>query len=169
MAHLRLYGVAIAQYSEDQKVLVQIFPNNLTGPTLTLYTQLDLSKIKTWDDLGRTFISHYKYNVDIHPNRYELQKSSRKVVKVQRICPVMESPYGSGEAKSNRLRDYIDLSVNFEKALLCPHDWISHYEFCHPNHNWREDPGWSEKWQVYGYRGLQTRVEKQSGNTHKKA
>lgn len=46
MAHLRLYGVAMTQYSEDEKVLVQIFPNSLIGSALTWYTQLDLSKIK---------------------------------------------------------------------------------------------------------------------------
>lgn len=38
MAHLRLYGVAMTQYSEDEKVLVQIFPNSLTGSALTWYT-----------------------------------------------------------------------------------------------------------------------------------
>lgn len=76
--HHRLYGLAMTQYSEDQKVLVQIFPSSLNGPALSRYTQLVLSKIKTWNDFATTFISHNKYDIDICSDQYKLQRMFKK-------------------------------------------------------------------------------------------
>lgn len=53
MVHLHLYGVAMTQYLEDQKVLVQFFPDSIIGPALTWYMQLDLSKIKTLENVQK--------------------------------------------------------------------------------------------------------------------
>lgn len=41
----------------------------------------------------------------------------------------MESSCGSGEAKLNKLEDYINLFVNSIEALLRPHEWPSNYIF----------------------------------------
>lgn len=32
--HLRLYGIVVAQYKDDDKLLVQTFPRSLTGAAL---------------------------------------------------------------------------------------------------------------------------------------
>lgn len=42
----------------------------------------------------------------------------------------MESSCSSGEVESNRLRDYINVSVDPEKGLLPSHDWSNHCRFC---------------------------------------
>lgn len=49
------------------------------------------------------------------------KECSRKLRKFQRILSLMESSRYSGEAKSNRPGDHINLSVNFEEALLWAH------------------------------------------------
>lgn len=39
---------------------------------------LDSTQIRTFNDLGETFIRQYKYNVDMEPDRDQLRAMSQK-------------------------------------------------------------------------------------------
>lgn len=169
MAHLRLYGVAMTQYSEDEKVLVQRFPNSLTGSALTWYTQLDLSKLKSWDDLATTFISHYKYNVDIYLDRFELQKMSKKdgesfkeYAQRWRALAVQVKPSLTDREKvliflSTLKKPYFDHMIGQVTAYFVTLIMIGE----------RIEDGLKNE-QLKDIEALRTMVEKQSGNIYKK-
>lgn len=116
MVHLHLYGVAMTQYLKDQKVLVQIFPNNIIGPALTWYMKLDLSKIKTSENV------------------------EKKATKVLRSTAAIESYCSSGRAKLNRPRHHINPSIDSEEAPLWPHDWPGQCRLCHTSYDGGKNP-----------------------------
>lgn len=77
-AHLKVYGVAMAQYGDNDKLLVQTFPRSLTGAALTWFTKVDISKVKRWTDLAHLFVEQYKFNSAIAPDREQLQRMTKK-------------------------------------------------------------------------------------------
>lgn len=44
----------------------------------TSFTHLDKTKISSWEDLVNAFISQYKFNIEVSPDRFDLQKESIK-------------------------------------------------------------------------------------------
>lgn len=46
-AHIKVYEIAMAQYGDNDKLLVQTLPRSLTGTVLTWFTKLDISKSLT--------------------------------------------------------------------------------------------------------------------------
>lgn len=61
-AHLKVLGVTMAYYYDNDKLLVQTFQRSLTGAALKKFTKLDILKIKKWTDLAYIFIAQYKFN-----------------------------------------------------------------------------------------------------------
>ncbi|XP_058725911.1 uncharacterized protein LOC131597218 [Vicia villosa] len=49
------------------------FKDSLAGASLEWYVQLERTHIHSWRDLVEAFIKHYQYNVDMAPNRTQLQ------------------------------------------------------------------------------------------------
>lgn len=47
-AYLKVYGVAMAQYEDNDQLLVQTFPRSLTGVALTWFTKLDITKSRMY-------------------------------------------------------------------------------------------------------------------------
>lgn len=76
--HLKVYGVAMAQYGDEDKLLVQAFPWSLIGATLAWFTEIEITKIKHWTDLAHLFIKQYKFNSEIALDREQLQLMSKK-------------------------------------------------------------------------------------------
>lgn len=72
-AHLKVYGVVIAQYGDNDKLLVQTFPRSLTGAVLTWFTKLDITKIKKWINIAHLFVDQYKFNFERTPDREYLK------------------------------------------------------------------------------------------------
>lgn len=64
-AHLKVYGVAKAQYGDNDKLFAQNFPRSLSGAALTWFTKLDIAKITEQIDLAHLFIDQYKFNFEI--------------------------------------------------------------------------------------------------------
>lgn len=56
--HLKVYGVVMAQYSDNDKLLVLTFSRSLTGAALTWFTKLNIVKIKKWTDLAHVSINN---------------------------------------------------------------------------------------------------------------
>lgn len=77
-AHLQLYGIMMSQYAKKEKLLIQIFPNSLKGPAATWFVQLDKADIHSWEDLANAFMSHFKFNVEMPVDWFDLQKEGMK-------------------------------------------------------------------------------------------
>lgn len=73
----KVYNVAMAQYRDNDKLLVQTFPQSLTWAVLAWFIKLEISKIKRWSDLAHLFVEQYKFSSEISPNREQLQWMSK--------------------------------------------------------------------------------------------
>src|SRR3954463_14654467 len=76
--HLRMYVRKMAAYAHDQKLMIHFFQDSLSGASVDWYMQLEKSHIRSWTDLANTFLKHYKYNLDMAPNRMQLQNLLQK-------------------------------------------------------------------------------------------
>lgn len=76
--HLKVYGKAMAQYWDNNKLLIQPFFRSLTRATLTWFTKLEIFKIRKWIDLAYISVDQYKFNCEIEPDREQLQLMSKK-------------------------------------------------------------------------------------------
>ena len=65
-------------YSKDEKLLMHFFQERLAGATITWYTNLEASRICSWKDLTAAFIRQYQYNIDMAPDRTQLQNICKK-------------------------------------------------------------------------------------------
>lgn len=50
--HLHLCGIAMSQYANNEKLLIQTFLNILTGPAATWFVQFKKTRINSWEDLA---------------------------------------------------------------------------------------------------------------------
>ena len=57
---------------------MHFFQDNLAGAANTWYTSLEPSRIHSWKDLMVSFIWQYQYNVDMAPDRMQLQNMCKK-------------------------------------------------------------------------------------------
>lgn len=60
-AHLKAYGVAMAQYGHNDKLLVQTFPKSLTTVAIAWFAKIKIFKIKRWTALAHLFFKQYKF------------------------------------------------------------------------------------------------------------
>lgn len=51
---------------------------SLTGAASRWYIQLDRSHIRKWKDLALAFLKQYKHNIDMAPDRMDLQNMGKK-------------------------------------------------------------------------------------------
>src|SRR3954466_13888489 len=77
-SHLRMYVRKMAAYAQDQKLMMHFFQDSLSGASVDWYMQLEKSHIRSWTDLANTFLKQYKYNLDMAPDRMQLQNLSQK-------------------------------------------------------------------------------------------
>lgn len=68
----------MAQYGDNDKLLIQTFPRSLTGAALTWFTKLDISKVEKWTELAHLFVEQYKFNPMIAPDLEQLQRMTKK-------------------------------------------------------------------------------------------
>jgi len=76
--HLTMYCRKMAAHARDEKLLMHFFQDNLVDTTLSWYMRLELARIRSWNDLVDAFLKQYKYNVDMAPDRLQLQNMSKK-------------------------------------------------------------------------------------------
>ncbi|MCI55494.1 gag-protease polyprotein, partial [Trifolium medium] len=62
----------MAAHATDEKLMIHVFQDNLSGASLDWYMQLERTHIQTWKDLVYAFMKQYKYNLDMAPNRIQL-------------------------------------------------------------------------------------------------
>ena len=64
-------------HTKDQGLLIHFFQDSLSGASLEWYMKLEKTHIRCWNDLARDFVKHYQYNMDMAPNRTQLQNLSQ--------------------------------------------------------------------------------------------
>ncbi|KAA0060421.1 uncharacterized protein E6C27_scaffold22G002400 [Cucumis melo var. makuwa] len=77
-SHLIMYCRKMAEHINNDKLLVHCFQDSLTGPASRWYIQLDNAHIHVWKDLADAFLKQYKHNIDMAPNRLDLQRMEKK-------------------------------------------------------------------------------------------
>ena len=83
-SHLIMYYRKMASCSYDDKLLIHFFQDSLTGPILRWYSRLNRARVRCWKDLADAFLLQYKYNIDMAPDRLELQNMEKKASKTFR-------------------------------------------------------------------------------------
>ena len=56
---LVMYIIKMSTHTDDHRLLIHFFPDNLIGAALKWYMSLDSSIIRTFNDLGEAFIKKY--------------------------------------------------------------------------------------------------------------
>ena len=73
ITHLKAYCNKMAEVVDDEKLLIHFFQDSLSDVALTWYMRLDNTKVKKWKDLVDAFMRQYKFNIDMGPDRLNLQ------------------------------------------------------------------------------------------------
>ncbi|KAI5444523.1 hypothetical protein KIW84_012960 [Lathyrus oleraceus] len=76
LSHLVMYAHKMSTQIENDQLFVHYFQDSLTDAALQGYTGLDNASIRTFNDLGEAFVKQYKYNLDMDPDRDQLQSMS---------------------------------------------------------------------------------------------
>jgi len=79
-SHLTMYCRKMTAYAYDDKLLIHFFQDSLAGVALSWYTHLEASRIRSWMDLVDAFLKQYQYNMDIAPDRLQLQNMAKRDV-----------------------------------------------------------------------------------------
>jgi len=69
---LRMYCQKMGAYSWNEKLLMHFFQDSLAGAAIIWYTNLEASRVCSWEDLITTFIRQYQYNTDMAPDWTQL-------------------------------------------------------------------------------------------------
>lgn len=75
--HLVMYFRKMAAYARNDKLLIHYFQDSLSGASLKWYMSLEKTHIQSWADLADAFMKQYKYNLDMAPDRRQLQSLSK--------------------------------------------------------------------------------------------
>ncbi|CAL5193641.1 unnamed protein product [Lathyrus oleraceus] len=76
--HLVMFCRKMTSHAHDDKLMIHCFQDSLTGASLSWHMKLERSHIQSWLDLANGFLKHYKYNLDIAPDRMQLRALSRE-------------------------------------------------------------------------------------------
>ena len=68
----------MAAYAHDDKLLIHFFQDSLSGAAVNWYAQLERSRIRTWKDLADAFLKQYKHNLEMAPDRSQLQSMFKR-------------------------------------------------------------------------------------------
>ena len=76
-SHLVMYFRKMAAYTNNQKLLMHCFQDSLSGASLKWYMGFERNGIHCFQDLDDSFMKQYKYNLDMAPDRLQLQNMSQ--------------------------------------------------------------------------------------------
>jgi len=76
--HIIKYVRKMANYSDNDSLMIHCFQDSLMGDAAEWYTGLSKEDIRTFDDLAAAFKSHYGFNTRLKPNREFLRSLFQK-------------------------------------------------------------------------------------------
>jgi len=77
-SHLTMYCRKMAAHAHDEKLLIHCFQDSLGGVALNWYMHLEPTRVSSWKDLVYAFLKQYKYDIDMAPDRMQLQNMAKK-------------------------------------------------------------------------------------------
>ena len=77
-SHLTMYCRKMTAHVHDEKLLIYCFQDSLGGVSLNWYMHLEPTRISSWKDLVDAFLKQYKCNMDMAPDRMQLQNMEKK-------------------------------------------------------------------------------------------
>ncbi|XP_058189172.1 uncharacterized protein LOC131306766 [Rhododendron vialii] len=79
--HLLGYHVAMKLFGVEDDVMVQMLPQTLSGPAFQWFLSFDVSKRRTWEDIGAAFVLQYNYNSQLEMTTRELESTNMEAKK----------------------------------------------------------------------------------------
>ncbi|WJX67858.1 hypothetical protein P8452_52291 [Trifolium repens] len=76
--HLKRLCTKMSAHVTNEKLMMHLFQDSLSGASLDWYMQLEKAQIQTWKDLIEAFLTQYKYNIGVAPTRMQLQGMTQK-------------------------------------------------------------------------------------------
>jgi len=76
--HLTMYFRKMAAHTYYEKLLIHFFQDSLACVALNWYMHLKPTHIHSWKDLVNPFPKQYKYNIDMAPDRIQLQNMAKQ-------------------------------------------------------------------------------------------
>jgi hypothetical protein len=76
--HLKRFCTKMSAHVTNEKLMMHVFQDSLSGASLDWYMQLERAQIQTWKDLMEAFLTQYKYNIGVAPTRMQLQGMTQK-------------------------------------------------------------------------------------------
>ncbi|XP_050897211.1 uncharacterized protein LOC127104037 [Lathyrus oleraceus] len=71
--HVKAYYRKMYAYSKDERLVMHFFQDSLVRASLEWYMHFERTYVRNWRDLVEAFVKHYKCNIDMAPNRTQLQ------------------------------------------------------------------------------------------------
>ncbi|XP_050916132.1 uncharacterized protein LOC127131245, partial [Lathyrus oleraceus] len=111
-SHLIMYYRKMAAHVEDDKLMIHCFQDSLRGAPSKWYLSLDQSKIRCFQDLSDAFIQHYKYNMDMAPDRRQLLNLvEKKILSFRDVGPNVKNNPLPAHGDVNAVEDASDVCV----------------------------------------------------------
>ena len=77
-SNLVMYFRKMIAYTNNQKLPIHCFQDNLSGASLKWYMGLEKNHVKCFQDLVDAFMKQYNYNLDMALDRRQLQSMSQR-------------------------------------------------------------------------------------------
>ena len=77
ITHLKDYCSRVMGIGQDEAIRMKLFIQSLSGLALDWYTEQDFRKWYTWEDMARDFVEHFKFNIGVSPNLYDMLEIER--------------------------------------------------------------------------------------------
>jgi len=72
------YCRKMAAHAHDDKMLIHFFQDSLAGMACNWYMHLEPARIHSWKDMVDAFIKQYQFNLDMAPDRLQLQNMAKR-------------------------------------------------------------------------------------------
>ncbi|RVX03964.1 hypothetical protein CK203_021755 [Vitis vinifera] len=76
--HLRLYSTVMRAHGIDDAQLVALFPMSLSGAAQRWFASIEPSRLRTWEDVAREFLTQFAFSADIDVSRRELEATRQR-------------------------------------------------------------------------------------------
>ncbi|RVW48269.1 hypothetical protein CK203_069538 [Vitis vinifera] len=76
--HLRLYSTVMRAHGIDDAQLVALFPMSASGAAQRWFASVEPSRLRTWEDVAREFLTQFAFSADIDVSRRELEATRQR-------------------------------------------------------------------------------------------
>ncbi|WJZ83091.1 hypothetical protein VitviT2T_002800 [Vitis vinifera] len=76
--HLRLYSIVMRAHGIDDAQLVALFLMSLSGAAQRWFASVEPSRLRTWEDVAREFLTQFTFSADIDVSRRELEATRQR-------------------------------------------------------------------------------------------